>query len=288
MDVSPWLLVGASAVLCIPLALELRQMTRGGALAFSGLYLALFLGSCMLINRFLVDIPVGALGKPPSFVDGLENRLRKEPLCRALAQCDPPGYLALVDCMVASGFSTLPEAYASPEVNRILSQSLHANLPKASDAALVHYMQATLRELQDRAWEQPDACFTVRMGQDAGCDRAYFQNDQMRALYTGVFIEALVSAAQGGHPAPSRAAYDQAMKAVIEELRSGHGGDLRLLEDPGRYVKDDEDRMAYCLLVTSYYEAIAFQPSEDAGAILRWVCDTSPAAGGGIGLSPRE
>ncbi|SCY58349.1 hypothetical protein [Desulfoluna spongiiphila] len=288
MDVSPWLLVGASAVLCIPLALELRQMTRGGPLALIGLYLFFFLGSCSLIDRFLVDIPVAGLGKPPALVDGLETRLRKDPVCRVLAQCDPQGYQALVDCMAASGLSSMAQAYDSPEVNRILAQSLHANLPKASDSALVHYMQATLRELQETAWDRPDACLTVGMGQDAGCDRAYFIGEEMRDLYTGVFMEVLSSASRGGHPVPSRTAYNQAMKAVMEELRAGHGSELRLLKDPGRYVRDEEDRARYCRLVTSYYEAIAFQPSEEAGAILRWVCATSAVAEGGIRLSFSE
>ncbi|VFQ46043.1 hypothetical protein [Desulfoluna butyratoxydans] len=271
MDVSPWLLVGVSAVLCVPPALELRQMTRGGVLASSGLYLLLFCVSCMLIDRFLVPIPVAALGPPPPPADRFAVRLSKDPVCKALKDHDPQRYRELVAAMVSSDLDSMAQAYASFEVNGILSRSLRDHLPHASDTALVHYMQAMLRELQDTAWEQQDACLTMGIAPGAEANRPHFLKGETRALYTGVFIEVLESASHGGHPAPSRAAFDRAVAPVMEELRGTYGRDLRLLADPGRYVMDEEDRATYCRLVTSYYEAVAFQPSEEAGAILRWL-----------------
>ncbi|WP_300671236.1 hypothetical protein [Desulfoluna sp.] len=272
MSGTPWLLVGASAVLCFPLALELRAILRVGTLCAGIFYLFLFVGSCMLIDIYLMDIPLVSFRKPVAMAEEVKSRLMQDPVCRALKVCDPQGYQEVADCMVSSEYGFMQEAYASCEINRILSRSFHTHLPRASDDALSHYLQAVIREMQEKAWDQSDFCLSARIRGDAGADRAYFETDDIRSLYIDVFIEVLESAAEGGHPCASRAAYDQSMTAVLEELHGNYGDELRLLGDPERYVKDDADKSTYCRLIMAYYETISFQSSDDVGAIVRWLC----------------
>ncbi|WP_300671239.1 hypothetical protein [Desulfoluna sp.] len=266
----PWLWVCGSAVVSVVVAHELDQEFGLGRVLRAVLVLFIFFGSVTVIDRYIVDIPSLKIPRMLTYQEELEEEVSQDLIYGVLKKRNQQAFDKVLRLLYSLRYENADEQAVMRSVNKILTQTFEAALYRASDSALVGYLDYKLQEMADLAEYHDGFCYGSLWDEGEDVTQGGELSEETRVLFREVFIQ-VMDHSVGGDKLPSEVMYDQAMTSVNETMYARFGEEIRIFFEPEIYVRDSENRARYCVIMRGYYEAILDEPPAQAGLIVRWL-----------------
>ncbi|VVS94771.1 hypothetical protein [Desulfoluna spongiiphila] len=266
----PWICMGGAVVVSVVMAHELDQKFapgRGLCIVF-GLFL--FFLSVTVIDRYVAPIPPFKMPESRTVREELEDEVSRDAIYGVLKERDARAYELVVGLLYSLRYENGDEDAVMDRVNDILMKAFDDGLYRATDAALVRFVEYKLREMADLSAYHDGFCYGPFWDEGEGATRGGDISEETRAYFREVFV-AVMAHSVGSGKLPSEELYDEAMVPVDEMMYARFGEEVRVFIQPDIYVRDAENRARYCVIMRGYYETILEQPPDRAGMIMRWL-----------------
>lgn len=147
-----------------------------------------------------------------------------------------------------------------------LTDVVNKRITRASDSAVIHYVQLSVEEMQALQQQSPQRCFRFLYPQVSG--GINLQQVLSPELYQrdGQALEALLLSTQAADQEIDHAQAQRDLKQVVEQLYGKWGAKLQQLNLPADTAVD---RSAMCAMSIDLYSAILALPARRAANLLR-------------------
>jgi hypothetical protein len=257
-------LIGAiSGILAAVLAKRLTAKRYGPLIVFVSSFILLG----FLSRQFLT--PVIQTWK---FGRDVEQSLSEISAFQHIAKYDPRVYQKIKTDMVDSIRKGEPREQALERARQAVTGLIVRYLPRASDEAVVRYVDAMTREIEELAEKNPEACYQFLFPDRYGpTDVTKYIKPETQRSDLAALADVIRTAAEGPQPEPNKATGDALLKKLLSKFYASQGDDALLLKDP--FAPEVDKKKVSKLIASLYREALSF-PQEESGFLLRYMLST--------------
>jgi hypothetical protein len=145
-------------------------------------------------------------------------------------------------------------------------------IPRASDAAIVRYMKAMVKEMVELSGKNPELCYQFLFPRKYGAVNVTehlspeTQREDLAAL-----AEVIRTAVEDPQSSPDPTPAETLLKEILSQFSLDHGEDTLLLKDP---FAPGIDKAKACGLIAALYEKVLTLPEREASLVLRYMLST--------------
>ncbi len=145
-------------------------------------------------------------------------------------------------------------------------------IPRASDDAILRYMKAMVKEMEELSGKNPELCYQFLFPQKYGAaDVTEHLTPETQREDLVALEEVIRTAVEEPQPLPDLAAAETLLRRTLSQFSQDHGEDTLLLKDP---FAPGIDKGKACGLIASLYEEVLKLPERESSLVLRYMLST--------------
>ena len=145
-------------------------------------------------------------------------------------------------------------------------------IPRASDDAILRYMKAMVKEMEELAGKNPELCYQFLFPQKYGAvDVTEHLTPETQREDLVALAEVIRTAVEQPQPPPDPVAAETLLKKTLGQFSQAYGEDTLLLKDP---FASGIDKGKACSLIASLYQELLKLPEKESSLVLRYMLST--------------
>ena len=161
---------------------------------------------------------------------------------------------------------------ASGRARRRVAELVSEYIPRASDDAILRYMKAMVKEMDELAAKNPELCYQFLFPQKYGpADVNEHLTPETQRENLVALAEVIRTAVEQPQSLPDTAAAETLLKNTLNQFSQGHREDTLLLKDP---FAPGIDKGKACSLIASLYKEVLRLPEKESSLVLRYMLST--------------
>jgi hypothetical protein len=202
----------------------------------------------------------------------IDRALSQISVFQHIARYDPDSYQEIKREITASINNRDTRDEAIGRARERVAELVPGYIPRASDDAIVRYMNAMVREMQELAGKNPELCYQFLFPQKYGAiDVAEHLTPETQREDLAALAEVIRTAVEEPQPFPDSSAAETLLKRTLSQFSQDHGEETLLLKDP---FAPGIDKGKACGLIASLYEEVLKLPKRDSSLVLRYMLST--------------
>ena len=142
-------------------------------------------------------------------------------------------------------------------------------IPRASDEAILRYMKAMVKEMEEFAGKNPELCYQFLFPQKYGAvDVTQHLTPETQREDLAALAEVIRTAVEQPQPPPDSSVAETSLKKVLNQFTQVHGEDTLLLKDP---FAPGIDKGKACSLIAALYQEVLKLPERESSLVLRYM-----------------
>jgi hypothetical protein len=206
------------------------------------------------------------------YSEDIDRALSQIAVYQHIAKYDPKAYQEIKRELTTSIKNRETQDEAIDRVRSRVAELVAAYIPRASDDAILRYMRAIVKEMQELSGKNPELCYQFLFPQKYGgadvTDHLMPETKREDLVALGEVIRTAVKEPQ---PLPDPAAAETLLKRTLSQFSRDHGEDTLLLKDP---FAPGIDKGRACGLIASLYEEVLNLPERESSLVLRYMLST--------------
>ena len=256
-------LVMAGVVSAVAAFLTSKRLRKGRIVPII-IFILFFVGLGVLVKQWVS--PAIHVWKSQREV---EKSLLQVSAYQYISKYDPKAYQQIRDEILDSIKNGESQEQTTARGRKVVAAFVSKYIPRASDEAVIRYMDAVAREIEDLADKDPEICyqflFPERYG-TANIQQNLKPGTQRADL--AALADVIRTAAEQPQPEPDQKKGEESLKWVMNAFHQTHGDEALLLRDP---FAPGIDKGKVCRLIASFYKEVLNLPKEEPGMVLRYM-----------------
>ena len=228
----------------------------------------------------LVFIALSALTKflviPPLHLWTSQREIQKSlsqiSAYEVIAKYDPKAYEQIGQEILNSLKNRESQDEASDRARRRVAELVSGYIPRASDDAILRYLKAMVKEMEELAGKNPELCYQFLFPQKYGAvDVTEHLSSETQREDLAALAEVIRTAVEQPQSPPDSSVAETSLKMVLNQFTQLHGEDTLLLKDP---FAPGVDKGKACGLIASLYKEILKLPEKESSLVLRYMLST--------------
>jgi len=228
----------------------------------------------------LVFIALSALTKflviPPLHLWTSQREIQKSlsqiSAYEVIAKYDPKAYEQIRHEILNSLKNRESQDEASDRARRRVAELVSGYIPRASDDAILRYLKAMVKEMEELAGKNPDLCYQFLFPQKYGAvDVTEHLSSETQREDLAALAEVIRTAVEQPQPPPDSSVAETSLKKVLNQFAEVHGENTLLLKDP---FAPGIDKGKACGLIASLYKEVLKLPEKESSLVLRYMLST--------------
>jgi hypothetical protein len=189
-----------------------------------------------------------------------------------IAKYDPKAYQQIRDKILDSIKKGESQEQATARGRKVVAVFVSKYIPRASDEAVIRYMNAMVQEIEELASKDPEICYQFLFPERYGTsDIPQNLKPETRRADLAALADVIRTAAEQPQPEPDQKKGEESLKRLMNSFYQAHGDEAFLLKDP---FAPGIDKEKVCRLIASFYKEGLNLPKEEAGMVLRYMLST--------------
>jgi len=216
-----------------------------------------------LLSKQFLTPAIGAW----KFEREVEQSLSEISAFQHIAKYDPQVYQKIKTDMVDSMRKGENQEQAVGRARQAVAGLVVRYIPHASDEAVVRYVEAMTREIEELAEKNPEACYQFLFPDRFGpADVTNYIKPETQRGDLAALAEVIRTAAEEPQPEPDRETGERLLKKLMSNFYATQGDDASLLRDP---FAPGVDKKKVSKVIASLYREAVNLPQEENGLLLR-------------------
>ena len=202
----------------------------------------------------------------------IENSLFEMPSTRVIATYDPKAYEEIKQEILNSLENRESRDEALGRARKRVADLMATYIPRTSDDAIVRYMKAMVKKMEELAGKNPDLCYQFLFPQKYGpADVTGHLTPETQREDLEALAEVIRTAVEQPQPSPDSTVAEASLRTVLNQFYEIHGEDVLLLRDP---LAPGVEKEKACSLIASLYKEVLKLPEKESSLVLRYMLDT--------------
>jgi len=161
------------------------------------------------------------------------------------------------------------QGQATARGRKVVAAFVSKYIPRASDEAVIRYMNAMVQEIEELANKDPEICYRFLFPEryETPDIPQNLKPDTQRADLAAL-ADVIRTATEQPQPEPDQKKSGESLKRVMNAFHQTHGDEALLLKDP---FAPGIDKGKVCSLIASFYKEVLNLPKEEGGMVLRYM-----------------
>ncbi len=186
-----------------------------------------------------------------------------------IAQCDPKAYEEIRREVLNSLKNQESQDEVIGRTRQTIAKLVAGYIPRASDDAILRYMKAMVKEIEELAGKNPDLCYQFLFPQKYGTtDITQYLKPETQRKDLIALAEVIRTAVEQPQPLPDSEAAETLLKKTLNQFSQVHGEDTLLLKDP---FAPGIDKGKVCRLIASLYKEVLKLTKEESSVLVRYM-----------------
>ena len=199
----------------------------------------------------------------------IEKSLSQISAYEVIAKYDPKAYEEIGREILSSLKNRESHDEAIGRARKRVAELVSGYIPRASDDAILRYMKAMVKEMEELAGKNPELCYQFLFPQKYGAvDVTQHLTQETQREDLVALEEVIRTAVEQPQPLPDSTAAEASLKKVLNQFAQVHGEDTLLLKDP---FAPGIDKGKTCTLIASLYKEVLKLPEKDSSLVLRYM-----------------
>lgn len=231
------------------------------------LFVGIFILSFVIINTLSQQYLLPQLNARRTQTD-IDEPLEKIPAYQQIAKYDPDTYRQIKAEIQKSLGRGESEPQIEARIRTIVGGLVRKYLPRASDDAVVGYIDIIIQEIEELTNQSPDLCYRFLFPEQYGPieARKHFKAETQKAD-----LDALAKVIQTGAEnsvAKEMSGYEPLVQKLVTNLKKVYGDDIALLKKP---LEPGTDKEKFCKLTVAFYREALKLPKKESSLVLRYI-----------------
>ena len=199
----------------------------------------------------------------------VEKSLLQVSAYQYISKYDPKAYQQIRDEILDSIKNGESQEQTTARGRKVVAAFVSKYIPRASDEAVIRYMDAVAREIEELANKDPEICYQFLFPERYGTsDIPQNLKPETQRADLAALADVIRTAAEQPQPEPDQEKGGESLKRVMDAFHQTHGDEALLLKDP---FAPGIDKGKVCRLIASFYKEVLTLPKEEAGMVLRYM-----------------
>lgn len=202
----------------------------------------------------------------------IEKSLLEISAYEVIAKYDPKSHKEIGHEILNSLKSKESHDEAIGRARKRVAELVPGYIPRASDDAILRYVNAMVKEMEELASKNPELCYQFLFPQKYGAvDVTQHPSPETQRENLAALAEVIRTAVEEPQPLPDPAEAETLLKNTLNQFSQVHGEDTLLLKDP---FAPGVDKGKACGLIAALYEKILQLPEKESSLVLRYMLST--------------
>jgi len=199
----------------------------------------------------------------------IEKSLSQISAYEVIAKYDPKAYEEIRQEILNSLKNRESQDEVIERARKRVADLVAGYIPRASDDAILRYMKAMVKEMEELAGKNPELCYQFLFPQKYGAvDVTQHLTPETQREDLVALEEVIRTAVEQPQPLPDSTAAEASLKKALNQFAQVHGEDTLLLKDP---FAPGIDKGKTCTLIASLYKEVLKLPEKDSSLVLRYM-----------------
>jgi hypothetical protein len=199
----------------------------------------------------------------------IEKSLSQIAACEVIAKYDLKAYEEIRREILKSLKNKESHDEAIGRARKRVAELVPGYIPRASDDAILRYMKAMVKEMEELAGKNPELCYQFLFPQKYGAvDVTQHLTPETQREDLAALAEVIRTAVQQPQPLPDPAAAETLLKSTLSQFSQDHGEDTLFLKDP---FAAGIDKGKACSLIAALYQEVLKLPERESSLVLRYM-----------------
>ena len=199
----------------------------------------------------------------------IEKSLSQISTYEVIAKYDPKAYEEIGREILSSLKNRGSHDEAIGRARKRVAELVPGYIPRASDGAILRYMKAMVKEMEELAGKNPVLCYQFLFPQKYGAvDVSQHLSPETQREDLVALEEVIRTAVQQPQPLPDPAAAETLLKSTLSQFSQVYGEDTLLLKDP---FAPGIDKGKACSLIAALYQEVLKLPERESSLVLRYM-----------------
>jgi hypothetical protein len=202
----------------------------------------------------------------------IEKSLSQISAYEVIAKYDPKAYKEIGREILNSLKNGESHDEAIGRARKRVADLVAGYIPRASDDAILRYMKAMVKEMDELAAKNPDLCYQFLFPQKYGAVDVteHLTPDTQREDLVAL-ADVIRTAVEQPHPPSDSSLAETSLRTVLNQFSQVYGEDTLLLKDP---FAPGIDKGKACGLIASLYKEVLRLPEKESSLVLRYMLST--------------
>jgi len=256
-------LVMAGVISAVAAFLTPKRLRKGRIVPII-IFILFFVGLGVLVKQWVS--PVIHVWKSQREV---EKSLLQVSAYQYISKYDPKAYQQIRDEILDSIKNGESQGQTTARGRKVVAAFVSKYIPLASDEAVIRYMDAVAREIEELADKDPEICYQFLFPERYGtADIPQNLKPGTQRADLAALADVIRTAAEQPQPEPDQKKGEESLKWVMNAFHQTHGDEALLLRDP---FAPGIDKGKVCRLIASFYKEVLNLPKEERGMVLRYM-----------------
>jgi hypothetical protein len=256
-------LVMAGASSAVAAFLTPKRLRKGRIVPIS-IFILFFVGLGVLVKQWVS--PAIHVWKSQR---GVEKSLLQVSAYQYISKYDPKAYQQIRDEILDSIKKGEGQELATARGRKVVAALVSKYIALASDEAVIRYMDAVAREIEELASKDPEICYQFLFPERYGTsDIQQSLKPETQRADLAALADVIRTAAEQPQPEPDQKRGEESLKRFMNSFYQAHGDEALLLKDP---FAPGIDKGKVCRLIASFYREVLNLPEEEGGTVLRYM-----------------
>ena len=202
----------------------------------------------------------------------IEKSLSQISAYEVIAKYDPKAYEEIGREILSSLKNRESHDEAIGRARKRVADLVAGYIPGASDDAILRYVKAMVKEMDELAAKNPELCYQFLFPQKYGAVdvTGHLTPDTQREDLVAL-ADVIRTAVEQPQPPSDSSLAETSLRTVLNQFSQAYGEDTLLLKDP---FAPGIDKGKACSLIASLYKEVLRLPEEESSLVLRYMLST--------------